>query len=52
MRLPRHIKRTIEEGPFYDDNGMPYAKVTVIFRWWYVPFAFWFKWRSRPLGSF
>ena len=49
-KLPRHIKRIVEEGPFLDDGGAPYTRVTVVFRWWYLPIAWWhLRRRLRPI---
>ena len=47
-KLPRHIKRIIEEGPFRDDGGAEYSRVTVVFRWWYRPIAWWRMRRRLP----
>jgi hypothetical protein len=48
-KLPRHIKRIVEEGPFIDDGGAEYSRVTVVFRWWYLPIAWWYSRRLRPI---
>jgi hypothetical protein len=51
-QLPRHIKAITTEGPFFDEAGGAYARVTVTFRWWYVPIALFIRWRSRPVAGF
>jgi hypothetical protein len=51
-RLPRWIKAVHTEGPFVDDAGTPYFRVTTELKWWFVPLAWWFRWRSKPVGGF
>ncbi len=47
--LPRHIKWVVEESST-DDAGTRYAHVTVEFRWWYRPIAWFNRLRSRPIA--
>lgn len=48
MQNPRHIKSIVEEDMGLDAEGTHYSRVTVVFRWWYVPIAWWDMWRSKP----
>jgi hypothetical protein len=48
--LPRHIK-SITEVPIYDTNGAQHSHVTVEFRWWYRPIAWWVFRRLRPIAA-
>jgi hypothetical protein len=47
--LPRHIKSIVEEDMGRDDMGTPYSRVTVTFRWWYRPIAWWYARRLPPI---
>ena len=47
----RHIKRIIEEDMGVDDEGFAMSRVTVVFRWWYLPIAWWNMLRSKPYAG-
>lgn len=50
-RPPIWIKDMRVEGPFFDEHGTPYARCTVIFRWWFYPLLWLNRLRSVRLGG-
>lgn len=52
MKNARHIKRIVEEDMGADAAGTRYSRVTVVFRWWYLPIAWFIMRHSKPVAGF